>query len=413
MAKQLDAPYVPGKRKGMAKVKRERTIDCVVMGWRPGKEEGTVGSLILGLYDGDELRSVGHISGFSAAAKREHAGDAGAAGDGRARQRRAEPLDRRARPRVGGAAAGAGDRGGLRPCGQRADSARGAVSSRSGTTKRRRSAGSSNWTKGLRTEGCLGRRVLSGGISPVPGTAPCASRRTPASLPPPELRCSSSVAGSGPPRLLRVRPQPSTGAGRVFALGGLHVGAALVELLVAREEVGAFFLQPGEEDVLDLAAEVEGDAAEEGGAGLPGAFDDRADLLGAVVDARHQRRDQDAGVDAAAAQLGDGVEAGGGAGGVRLGRPPGLLVEGRHREVDRDRQPLAPSARRSRRRASPAATWSGPRPASPPPPAPRGSPASSGSGSRPTGTGRCSSPAPPAPASTPAAPAPPAAAPAR
>jgi ATP-dependent DNA ligase len=70
MAKQLDAPYLPGKRKGMAKVKRERTIDCVVMGWRPGKEEGTVGSLILGLYDGDELRTVGHISGFSAAAKR-------------------------------------------------------------------------------------------------------------------------------------------------------------------------------------------------------------------------------------------------------------------------------------------------------------------------------------------------------
>ena len=70
MAKDLSAPYIPGKRKGMAKVKRERTIDCVVMGWRPGKEEGTVGSLILGLYDGDELRTVGHISGFSAAAKR-------------------------------------------------------------------------------------------------------------------------------------------------------------------------------------------------------------------------------------------------------------------------------------------------------------------------------------------------------
>jgi ATP-dependent DNA ligase len=70
MAKQLDASYIPGKRKGMAKVKREREIDCVVLGWRPGKEEGTVGSLILGLYDGDELRPVGHISGFSAAAKR-------------------------------------------------------------------------------------------------------------------------------------------------------------------------------------------------------------------------------------------------------------------------------------------------------------------------------------------------------
>ena len=70
MAKQLDAPYIPGKRKGMAKVKRERTIDCVVMGWRPGKEEGTVGSLILGLYDNGELRSVGHISGFSHETKR-------------------------------------------------------------------------------------------------------------------------------------------------------------------------------------------------------------------------------------------------------------------------------------------------------------------------------------------------------
>jgi ATP-dependent DNA ligase len=70
MAKQLDAPYLPGKRRGMAKVKRERTIDCVVMGWRPGKEEGTVGSLILGLYDGELLRTVGHISGFSHEAKR-------------------------------------------------------------------------------------------------------------------------------------------------------------------------------------------------------------------------------------------------------------------------------------------------------------------------------------------------------
>ncbi len=70
MAKQLDAIYEPGKRRGMAKIKRERTIECVVMGWRPGKEEGTVGSLILGLYDDEELRSVGHISGFSAETKR-------------------------------------------------------------------------------------------------------------------------------------------------------------------------------------------------------------------------------------------------------------------------------------------------------------------------------------------------------
>jgi len=71
MAKDLNAVYEPGKRRGMAKVKRERTIDCVVLGWRPGKEEGTVGSLILGLHDGDGLRPVGHISGFSAQMKRD------------------------------------------------------------------------------------------------------------------------------------------------------------------------------------------------------------------------------------------------------------------------------------------------------------------------------------------------------
>ena len=37
----------------------------VVVGWRPGKEEGTVGSLILGLYDeAGELQVVGHTSGL-------------------------------------------------------------------------------------------------------------------------------------------------------------------------------------------------------------------------------------------------------------------------------------------------------------------------------------------------------------
>jgi ATP-dependent DNA ligase len=71
IAKELDAPYRPGERKGMVKVKRVRTADCVVVGWRPGKEEGTVGSLILGLYDNGELRVVGHTSGFRAKEKRE------------------------------------------------------------------------------------------------------------------------------------------------------------------------------------------------------------------------------------------------------------------------------------------------------------------------------------------------------
>ena len=75
IAKQIEAPYRPGERKGMVKVKRLRTADCVVVGWRPGKEENTVGSLILGLYDGGELRVVGHTSGLSAKRKRELVGE--------------------------------------------------------------------------------------------------------------------------------------------------------------------------------------------------------------------------------------------------------------------------------------------------------------------------------------------------
>jgi ATP-dependent DNA ligase len=71
VAKDLEAPYRPGQRAGMVKIKRVRTIDAVVMGYRPGKEAGTVGSLILGLYDAaGTLHVVGHSSGLRAAEKR-------------------------------------------------------------------------------------------------------------------------------------------------------------------------------------------------------------------------------------------------------------------------------------------------------------------------------------------------------
>ena len=71
VAKDLGAIYRPGERVGMVKVKRVRTVDAVVVGYRPGKEEGTVGSLILGLYDdAGRLHVVGHSSGLRAAEKR-------------------------------------------------------------------------------------------------------------------------------------------------------------------------------------------------------------------------------------------------------------------------------------------------------------------------------------------------------
>jgi ATP-dependent DNA ligase len=75
IAKELACPYRPGERVGMVKIKRVRTMDCVVVGWRPGKEEGTVGALILSLYGEDgQLREVGHSSGFTAKQKRELVG---------------------------------------------------------------------------------------------------------------------------------------------------------------------------------------------------------------------------------------------------------------------------------------------------------------------------------------------------
>jgi ATP-dependent DNA ligase len=56
----------------MMKIKRVRTADTVVVAFRFGKEEGTVGSLILGMYDDDDgLHVVGHTSSFKAKEKRE------------------------------------------------------------------------------------------------------------------------------------------------------------------------------------------------------------------------------------------------------------------------------------------------------------------------------------------------------
>jgi ATP-dependent DNA ligase len=72
IAKVSDAFYQPGERTGMLKIKRIRTAEVVVQAFRFGKEEGTIGSLILGLYDEDgNLCTVGHTSGFKAKEKRE------------------------------------------------------------------------------------------------------------------------------------------------------------------------------------------------------------------------------------------------------------------------------------------------------------------------------------------------------
>ena len=67
VAKRLDGPYRPGER-AMLKVKRLRTADCVVGGFRYATGAREVGSLLLGLYDASgRLDHVGFTSGISAA----------------------------------------------------------------------------------------------------------------------------------------------------------------------------------------------------------------------------------------------------------------------------------------------------------------------------------------------------------
>ena len=69
MAKPDDAPYMPGKRT-MLKVKHQRTVDCVVAGfrWYKGGKDRLVGSLLLGLYDSaGVLHHVGVCASFKQA----------------------------------------------------------------------------------------------------------------------------------------------------------------------------------------------------------------------------------------------------------------------------------------------------------------------------------------------------------
>lgn len=62
VAKRVDGPYVPGER-AMLKVKRLRTADCVVGGYRLGSGTREVGSLLLGLFNREGL--LDHV-GFTA-----------------------------------------------------------------------------------------------------------------------------------------------------------------------------------------------------------------------------------------------------------------------------------------------------------------------------------------------------------
>jgi ATP-dependent DNA ligase len=70
IAKRRDLPYQFGNREGMQKIKKHRSADCVIGGFRYGERRAArrkvVGSLLLGLYDDDGLL---HHVGFTSALK--------------------------------------------------------------------------------------------------------------------------------------------------------------------------------------------------------------------------------------------------------------------------------------------------------------------------------------------------------
>jgi ATP-dependent DNA ligase len=68
IAKRLDLPYQSGNRDGMVKVKRMRTADCVIGGFRYASKGNVVGSLLLGLYGDDGLL---HHVGFCSTIKND------------------------------------------------------------------------------------------------------------------------------------------------------------------------------------------------------------------------------------------------------------------------------------------------------------------------------------------------------
>lgn len=89
IAKRADAAYASGTRDAAVKVKRARTADCVVGGYRYAKGSTTqVGSLLLGLYDEAGLLDyIGFCSAFAAEEKkaliarlRPHVGEPGFTG---------------------------------------------------------------------------------------------------------------------------------------------------------------------------------------------------------------------------------------------------------------------------------------------------------------------------------------------
>ncbi|HMH38003.1 MAG TPA: non-homologous end-joining DNA ligase [Streptosporangiaceae bacterium] len=68
VGKPLSSAYHPGQRRDWIKIKNVKQQEVIICGWAPGegRRANLIGSLLLGVYDGDRLRYVGHVgTGFT------------------------------------------------------------------------------------------------------------------------------------------------------------------------------------------------------------------------------------------------------------------------------------------------------------------------------------------------------------
>jgi len=71
VGKPLASAYHPGQRRDWIKVKNIRHQEVIICGWKPGqgRRADTIGSLLVGVWDGPRLRYAGHVgTGFTHAA---------------------------------------------------------------------------------------------------------------------------------------------------------------------------------------------------------------------------------------------------------------------------------------------------------------------------------------------------------
>ena len=71
VGKPLASAYHPGQRRDWIKIKNIRHAEVIICGWTPGqgRRADTIGSLLVGVWDGPRLRYAGHVgTGFTQAA---------------------------------------------------------------------------------------------------------------------------------------------------------------------------------------------------------------------------------------------------------------------------------------------------------------------------------------------------------